>query len=357
MKAARVLWVGGILCLGGITLGAQFRAPAVAPAAADSVTSTELQAESRIIASFTDFAGSDANAHSLVSGLRQGGEVTLTAPGSGGTAATSIQFVLPTRPMDYGNVRTSLTLAREQLAQLGIRQPTPSQIKAVLAGGAVTSRSTARTTPMLLPGVLQMRAHGMDWNRIADSMGAKLGDAVDGRKSAPATGALAAGPATPGIASSAFTVTGAQGEAPTQNRAGGAPNSGASAATRPANVARVTPAVAAKPADTKPAETVKRHAPRAPAPADPFSTVARADKGGARTAIATADPASAGLLREMGFPDSGATTAKEHGSAVAAAAPAQDPAPEPVALVRPAARMEIPGASGERSPAPVASAD
>jgi len=37
----------------------------------------------------------------------------------------------------------------------------------VLAGGAVTSRG-ARSTSVLLPGVLQMRAHGMGWHKIAD---------------------------------------------------------------------------------------------------------------------------------------------------------------------------------------------
>jgi len=353
VKAARVLWLGGILCLGGITLGAQFRAPAVTPAAAGSATSTESQAESRLVASFTDFAGSDANAHSLVAGLRQGGEITLTAPGSGGNATTSIRFTLPTRPMDYGNVRTSLTLAREQLAQLGIRKPTPAQIKAVLAGGAVTSRSTARTTPVLLPGVLPMRAHGMDWNKIADSMGVKLGDAMDGRMGSSATGALAAGPAAPGIAASAVMVTGAQGEAPMQSRKGGAPDSGASASTRPGKVARVTPTVAAKPADTKPAETVQRRAPSAPGPADPISTMAHADQGSANTTAATTGPAVAGLSQEMRNPGTSVTAARETG---AAAALVPDPAIEPLALT-PASRVDLPAAAGERGPAPAEPAD
>ncbi len=349
--------MGGILCLGGIAIGAQFRARAVAPAAAGSATSTESQAESRMVASFTDFAGSDANAHSLVAGLRQGGEVTLTAPGSGGKAATSIRFTLPTRPSDYGNVRTSLTLAREQLAQLGIRQPTPAQIKAVLTGGAVTSRSTARTTPVLLPGVLQMRAHGMDWNRIADSMGVKLGDAMDGRKKgSPATGTLAAGPAALGIAASAVMVTGAQGEAPKQGRAGVAQDS-TSGSTWPGKVAGVTPTVSAKHADTKPAESVNRRVPRAPALADPFSTTARADKGSTKTAAATTGPAVSGLSQDMQNAGTGVTAAVETGiTTVAAAAPVPGPAIEPLALT-PATRVDSPAAAGERGPAPAEPAD
>ena len=349
--------MGGILCLGGIVLGAQLRAPAVAPAAADSATSAEPRSESSMVASFTDFAGSEANARSLVAGLRQGGEIALAASASGVKAATSTRFTPPTRPMDYGNVRTSLTLAREQLAQLGIRQPTPAQIKAVLAGGAVTSRSTARTTPVLLPGVLPMRAHGLDWNRIADSMGVKLGDAMVGRKGSPATGTLAAGPAAPGIAASAVTVTGAQGEAPKQGRAGAARDSGSSGSPRTGRVAGVTPTVSAKHADTKPAESVKRRVPRAPPPADPFSTTARADQGGATAAAATTGPAVAGLSPEMRNPGSGVTAARETGvTAVAAAAPVPGPAIEPLALT-PATRVESPAAAGERGLAPAEPAD
>jgi hypothetical protein len=350
--------VGGILCLGGIAVDAQLRAPAVAPAAAGSVASAEPQAESRIVASFTDFAGSESNARSLVSGLRQGNEITLTAPGSGGKAASNTRFTLPTLPMDFGNVRAALTIAREQLAQLGIRQPTPAQIKAVLAGGAVTSRSAARTTPVLLPGVLQMRAHGMGWNRIAESMGVKLDDSKDGRKGSPATVALAAGPAAPGIAASAVTVTGAQGEAPKQGRSGGDPDSGTSGSTRPGKITGVTPTAAAKHVDTKLAESVKRGVPRAPAPVDPISTTARADSGGAAMAVATTGAAVAGISQEMRNPGSGVTVARETVvTAVAAAAPVPGPAIEPLALTA-ATRVETPAAAaGERSPVPAEPAD
>jgi hypothetical protein len=259
--------------------------------------------------------------------------------------------------MDYGSVRTSLMLAREQLAQLGIKQPTPAQIKAVLAGGAVTSRSTARTTPVLLPGVLQMRAHGMEWNKIADSMGVKLGDATDGRMGSPATGALAAGTAAPGIAASAVMVTGAQGEAPKQDRAVAAQYSSSSGSTRPGKAAGVTPITSAKHADTKPAESVNRRVPRAPAPADPFSTTARADQGSANSAAATTGHAVAGLSQEMRNADPGAAVARETGTtAVAAAAPVPGPASEPLALT-PATRVESPAAAGERGPVPTEPAD
>jgi hypothetical protein len=83
--------------------------------------------------------------------------------------------------MDYGNVRIALVLAREQLAQFGITRPNPAQLKAVLVGGGVASRANEGVaTPVLLPGVLQMRAGGMGWQTIASSMGMTLAQAMNG---------------------------------------------------------------------------------------------------------------------------------------------------------------------------------
>ena len=350
MKAARALWVGGLLCLVGIAVGAYLRAPT----AMGSATAAESQVESRIVASFADFAGSEINARSLIAGLRQGSEITLTAPGPYGKVATTTRFTLPTRPMDYGNVRTSLTLAREQLAQLGINKPTPVQIKAVLAGGAVTSRG-ARSTSVLLPGVLQMRAHGMGWHKIADSMGVKLDDAKAGTKTSPVAAARGDVPAAPVFAAGAVTRAVAQDEAPKQSRTGSTPDTGAPASTRPGKVEGLVPTVAAKPADTRPADSENR---RAPTPAGPDSVAVRAEKGGAGIDVTTAGPASAALSQEAGKPGSGATAARESRIAGDAAAPVPvaGPVSEPVAL-SPAARLEMPGASGENSAEPAAPAD
>jgi hypothetical protein len=83
--------------------------------------------------------------------------------------------------MDFGNVRVALVLAREQLAQLGITRPTPAHLKAVLAGGGIASHANGQVaTPFLLPGVLQMRASGMGWQKIAGTMGVTLAQAMNG---------------------------------------------------------------------------------------------------------------------------------------------------------------------------------
>jgi hypothetical protein len=112
--------------------------------------------------------------------------------------------------MDYSNVRLALVLAREQLAQLGITQPTPGQLKAVLAGGGIASRTNGRAaSPFLHPGVLHMRAGGASWTKIAGTMGVTLAQAMDSRPRQAAAAApedssrQAAASATPAPISSA----------------------------------------------------------------------------------------------------------------------------------------------------------
>ena len=179
MKLATVLAVSGVLCAGGIAAGVQLKV------AATSVTGEHTAAidgpQARIVSEFSEFTGSEANARSLVAGLRQGSEIALTLPTKGGLPGTATRFNPPTRPLEYGDVLISLTLARGQLAQLGIDRPTPTQIKAVLAGGGVATRVSGQaTTPFLLPGVLQLRASGIGWAKIADSMGIMLRPAMNG---------------------------------------------------------------------------------------------------------------------------------------------------------------------------------
>jgi hypothetical protein len=157
---ASVLVLSGVLCAGGIAAGVQLKDAAITVNEGYAAAIEEPQA--RIISSFSDFAGSEANARSLVAGLRQGSEITLTVPASGGQPGTATRFTPPTRPLDYGDVRFSLALAREQLAQLGIARPTPSQIKAVLVGGGVATRVSGRaTTPFLFPGVREVIKHAL----------------------------------------------------------------------------------------------------------------------------------------------------------------------------------------------------
>jgi len=179
VKKASILVLSGVLCVVGIAAGVQLKVAATTVNDGHVAAVDERQA--RIISSFSDFAGSEANARSLVAGLRQGSEITLTVSANGGQPGTATRFTPPTRSLGYGDVRTALALARVQLAQLGIDRPTPAQIKAVLAGGGVATRVSGQaTSPFLLPGVLQLRAGGIGWAKIADTMGVTLEPAMNG---------------------------------------------------------------------------------------------------------------------------------------------------------------------------------
>jgi hypothetical protein len=141
------------------------------------------QVQTRMVSEFSAFAGSEANAESLVTGLRSGTPITLTSPSSGGTV-TTLTFDPPTRPMGHGNIFISLALARQQLAGYGITDPTPQEIQAALTGGTITTGSGAAATTITLKGILTQRAEGMGWGAIANANGMNLGQVVSGLKSA-----------------------------------------------------------------------------------------------------------------------------------------------------------------------------
>jgi hypothetical protein len=116
------------------------------------------QSETKLLDRYKTLAGSDANAKSLVDGLRDGKEVTLTS------GTTSTTFTPPTGKMGNGNVNIALALADESLKKQGITNPTPDQLKSALNG------------------ILQERASGKGWGQIANSMGMKLGDVMRNEK-------------------------------------------------------------------------------------------------------------------------------------------------------------------------------
>jgi hypothetical protein len=141
-----------------------FALPLVAPAHERDAG----QADDRLVDKFTRFAGSKANAESLVNGLRNDQEVKLTSTSQG-----SATFTPKTDKMGFGNVNIALTLAKATLAEQGITRPTPQQIEAALNGGTVTNRAGKEVK---LTGVLTQRASGMGWGKIARANGFKLGE-------------------------------------------------------------------------------------------------------------------------------------------------------------------------------------
>src|SRR5438309_4026936 len=102
------------------------------------------QSETQLIDKYKTFVGSDANAKSLVDGLRDGKQATLT------DGKTTTTFTPPTRKMGNGNVNIALALTEAKLKEQGIANPTPGQLKGALSD------------------ILQQRAGGKGWGQIAN---------------------------------------------------------------------------------------------------------------------------------------------------------------------------------------------
>jgi hypothetical protein len=194
----------------------------------DSLTATRGEGivSGKIRSDFRTFAGSTANADSLVGGLRNGSPITLTSTNPQGTT-TSNTFTAPTGKMGYGNVFISLSLAQQQLVNAGITQPTNQQIQASLLGGTVTTDSGQTVK---LSGVAQMRSDGMGWGQISNTLGFKLGPVVSSIKSANANVT-----AQPVVASTAGVTTAAGAANSVHARSGVVSGTGASVATSGGN--------------------------------------------------------------------------------------------------------------------------
>lgn len=130
--------------------------------------------EQQLIERYTELAGSKENATSLVTGLRDGKQVTLT---SGTTKET---FTPPTGKMGFGNVDNALALAEASLKKDGITEPTPAQLE----------RATM--------AILQDRADGKGWGQIAKENGFKsLGEIKRADRATPEAVARAERPNKP----------------------------------------------------------------------------------------------------------------------------------------------------------------
>jgi len=145
----------------------------------NAALSGQIRTDTRVIHDFTDFAGSRANASNLVIGLRRGMPIMIAAAPGSNQDTVSVLFTPPARAMNSSSVYISLALAKQQLENLGISQPTPEQITAVLIGGVVSGGGVAARTTTL-PGVLTLRSRQLSWASIAESQGVKLGTVLDG---------------------------------------------------------------------------------------------------------------------------------------------------------------------------------
>lgn len=192
---------------------------------------------SKIAANFASLAGSEDNALALVNALRTGEAVKLTYPPTGTATTPTISTIdPPTGNMGWGNVKISLALAQDQLARLGITNPTAEQLQAALNGGSVAVKNPdGTTTTTTLRGVLQMRVDGMGWGEIAKAGGTKVGPVVSQLKMAHAkvatipTRTASKTSATTTASAKASTAPGASGKSAGLTTAAGSPGASGAA--------------------------------------------------------------------------------------------------------------------------------
>ncbi|MFC5300833.1 hypothetical protein [Azospira restricta] len=201
--------VAGLALIGAAGLAAAQTPPPPPETTTSPAPATAATPTGKLVSTFSGFAGSEENAASLVNGLRTGSAITLTgsSTGTGGTTVgETTTFTSPTKPMGYGNIRIAMSLAEAQLASQGITNPTPTQLQGALMGTTTGTGADATTTQ----GILQMRASGMGWGQIANSMGFKLGPVMSGKQTF--TEAVAAGSTTTAAGTTAAGATSARGK-------------------------------------------------------------------------------------------------------------------------------------------------
>ncbi len=194
MKTFVLLLAGVLVCSFGVPGDAQ-TTPELNSEITKMNSLTSSQENSRVVekisSDFGSFLGQDANA--VVTGLRNGTPIELTSttttvgstPGAAPVTTTETTIINPpTGKMGYGNVYTSLALAKQQLSAAGITEPTPQELQAALTGGTITSGTGPEATTTSMEGILTLRSQKMGWGQISQKLGYKLGPVISGMKSA-----------------------------------------------------------------------------------------------------------------------------------------------------------------------------
>lgn len=132
--------------------------------------STQAIPTARLVDEYSDLAGSEKNARSLVTGLRTGSTITLEPIAKDDKTIT---FKSPTRNLGNGEIKIVLAMADKLLA----------------GDKNVTNQDLYKALMDEKTGVLQMRNDGMGWGQIADALGFKLGDVMRAGKADSASAA------------------------------------------------------------------------------------------------------------------------------------------------------------------------
>lgn len=127
---------------------------------------TQAVPTAKLVDEYTDLAGTEKNATSLVTGLRTGSTITLEPIAKDDKTIT---FKSPTGKLGNGEIKIVLAMADKLLSS--DKNVTNQDLYNALMGDK---------------GVLTLRADGMGWGQIANSLGFRLGDVMRSDK-APST--------------------------------------------------------------------------------------------------------------------------------------------------------------------------
>lgn len=170
-----------------------------------TATTASSRPAAKLQAQYVVLAGSERNAESLITGLRDGKQVLLLAtPDSTNPDAASVTFLPATGRLGYGNINVALSLVQADLAKAGITAPTPEQLAAALNGGTIVTETGLTVS---FAGVLAQRQSGMGWGAIANAMGVKLGAVVSASKTNKSLGEFKASAAQRQKAARSETMT------------------------------------------------------------------------------------------------------------------------------------------------------
>ncbi len=140
------------------------------PVLAQTTTTPTTQAvpTAKLVDEYTDLAGSEKNAKSLVTGLRTDSKITLEPIAKDDKTIT---FTSPTQKLGNGEIKIVLAMADKLLAN--DKNVTNQDLYNALMGDK---------------GILTLRAEHMGWGQIANSYGFKLGEVMGKAPSTPTAG-------------------------------------------------------------------------------------------------------------------------------------------------------------------------
>lgn len=124
----------------------------------------------KVVQNFRTFIVAPKDIKALLLGLQEGEAVDLISPASG----QKIHVIRREPAMSLGNAYVALSLAKMDLAQYEILQPTYEQLNKTLNGGTFVQSRLQGKRKIHMRGVLKQYASSRSWGQIAQRMGVSV---------------------------------------------------------------------------------------------------------------------------------------------------------------------------------------